>query len=673
MTLMKRIFTYLAGALVILGCSGKTQDFMIGADISEVPANEARGGVYLDENGNPGDICKIMKDSGFDIVRLRIFVKPEAERGYSRDGFCGTESTIAFAKRIVDAGMQFALDFHYSDTWADPDKQYKSSSWEGLTGEALENKMYEYTKDVLTQLKNAGAAPTVVQVGNEINHGLVWPEGYINDNATEENWATAMGLYAAGARAVREVLPKAKLQVHLALGGENTLCHQFLDHMIKYGAEFDIIGLSYYEQWHETYEDLKANLYDLAEYYKVPVCVCEYGANTGNVRIINDIVRSVPKGMGYGTMAWAPSRTLFNGPLNPDEPEPEPGVDGRRPRRATGGMNKELFAIYKQMDADYIAGVKPEVSEPYVRTVDLNDKMIGADISWVPQEEAAGQKYSVNGKQEDILNIMKSKGFNWIRLRLFVDPTAEGGYSPKGWCGLESTLAFAKRIKASGMKFLLDFHYSDNWADPGKQKQPASWTESGSGLEGRIYRYSKETIERFIAEGVRPDMVQIGNEINHGMVWPQGQIGDSFMSFGVMLRCASAGVRAADPDIKIMVHIACGGQNEESVKFFDKILSRDVKFDVIGQSYYPRWHGSLDDLRTNLYDLAQRYGKPIVVVEYQEYRKEVNEIVASIPGNLGLGTFIWEAASPRWGNLFDKDGSANANLDLYPEIAKLYE
>ncbi len=660
----------------ICACSGNSNEFMIGADISEVPANEAGGGVYLNEAGEPEDICKIMKDKGFDIIRLRLFVNPEAERGYSGDGYCGTDSTIEFAKRIVASGMQFALDFHYSDTWADPDKQYKPSAWEGLTGKALENKLYEYTKDVLTRMKAEGVAPTVVQVGNEINHGLVWPEGYLNDNATEENWAAAMGLYAAGAKAVREVLPDAKLQVHLALGGENTLCRQFLDHMDKYGAEYDIIGLSYYERWHETYDDLKANLYDLTERYDVPVCVCEYGANLDNVRIINDIVRSVPGGMGYGTMAWAPSHTLFNKPLK-DRPAEEAAPAGDdRPRRRfprTGGMNEELFAIYKGVNDDYAAGIEPEVAAPYVRTVDLNEKMIGADISFVPQEEARGKKYSDKGQEKDVLDILKDNGFNWIRLRLFVDPTAENGYSKDGFCGLEQTLEFARRIKASGMKFLLDFHYSDTWADPGKQFKPASWArDSGSGLEGRVYSYSKETVERFIAEGVRPDMVQIGNEIDNGMVWPQGKIGESYMSFAVMLRCASAGVRAADPTIKIMVHIACGGQNEKSVKFFDKILSRDVKFDVIGQSYYPQHHGTLEDLKSNLTDLATRYGKPIVVVEYQKHRREVNEIVAGLPNNLGLGTFIWEATSPGWGGLFDRDGSTNEYMDLYPDMLNFY-
>lgn len=668
-----QLFSIIIAAVMMTGCSAGA--FMIGADISEVPANESRGGVYLDSEGNKADICKVMKDNGFDIIRLRLFVNPQAENGYSKDGFCGTESTIAFARRIIASGMEFALDFHYSDTWADPDKQWKSAEWQGITGKALEQKMYEYTKEVLIKFKEAGAAPSIVQVGNEINHGLVWPEGYLNDNATEENWAAAMGLYAAGAKAVREVLPKARLQVHLALGGENRQCHQFLDHMKKYGAEFDIIGLSYYERWHETYNDLRNNLYDLASSYKVPVCVCEYGADTTNIRIINDIVRSVPKGMGYGTMAWAPSGSLFSAPLHPESAAEEQSQAGDWMRRFAnrGGMNKEMFSIYRQIDKEYSSGRRPEIAAQHLTPVNLNEKMIGADLSWVPMQEAKGIKFSDKGVQKDILQIMKDNGFNWIRLRLFVDPTARDGYSPEGYCGLEQTIAFAKRIKAAGLKFLLDFHYSDNWADPSKQTKPASWSrDTGSGLEGRVYSYSNETIQKFEAAGVTPDMVQIGNEINHGMVWPQGKIDDSYMSFSTMLRCASAGVRSANPNIKIMVHIACGGQNEESVKFFDKILSQDVKFDVIGESYYPKWHGTVPDLKNNLTDLAARYGKPVVVVEYQDYRKEVNQTVAGIPGNLGLGSFIWEATSPQWGNLFNAKGETTENMALYPEIVKLY-
>jgi len=232
----------------------------------------------------------------------------------------------------------------------------------------------------------------------------------------------------------------------------------------------------------------------------------------------------------------------------------------------------------------------------------------------------------------------------------------------------------AKRVKLAGMKFLLDFHYSDTWADPGKQFTPASWTDlHGSALEGKIYNYTYDIVNRFIEEDVAPEMVQVGNEIHNGMLWPQGKISaDTAESFCVLLRCASAAVRAADPDIDIMVHIANAHDSKNSIRFFDKIIKRDVKFDIIGLSYYPEWHGTLENMETNTNELANHFNKPIIIVEYKEHKKEVNEIVKNLPNGLGLGTFIWEATSPQWGNLFDMRGSTNANIDIYPEFYENY-
>lgn len=643
------------------GSLKKTQAYCIGADISFVPQTESRRGkTYTDVDGKAKDICQILADHHFNTIRLRLFVNPESEGGYSKEGFCGLEETIKMAKRIKRAGMKFTLDFHYSDTWADPDKQFKPSAWKGKSGNELENELYEYTKKTLSTFKESGVAPDVVQIGNEISHGMVWPEGRVLDNATEENWAALMGLYKAGQKAVRELLPRSKIMIHLALGGENTLCREFLDKMYKYGAEFDFIGLSYYEQWHETYDDLQANLNDLSARYKKPVCVCEYGANNGNIKRINDIVRSVPDQLGYGTMAWEPTGLLFS---------------------RDGKASEEPFKMYDDLFVQYSKKKNQPLENVHAaRIIRIDKPVIGADISFVPQEESRGKRYSDNGVEKDVLDILKDNKFNWIRLRLFVDPNSENGYSRGGggFCGLEKTLAMAKRIKAAGMKFLLDLHYSDTWADPGKQFVPASWQKSsGSALEGQVYKYTNETIKKFIDEGVRPDMVQVGNEINNGMLWPQGKLPEGkdkldktkeMEGFCVLLRCASAAVRAVDPEIAIMVHIACGGQNEESVAFLDKIIGRDVKFDVIGQSYYPKYHGTLVELENNLNDLAKRYGKPLCVVEYAEYWKEVNEIVHRIPNGLGMGTFIWEATSPGWGNLFDKEGKTNDHMKLYPEI-----
>lgn len=299
---------------------------------------------------------------------------------------------------------------------------------------------------------------------------------------------------------------------------------------------------------------------------------------------------------------------------------------------------------------------------------------IGADISWVQQQEDKGLTYTDNGVKKDVLTILTDNGFNWIRLRLFVDPKAEKGYSKEGYCDLEHTLSMAKRIKASGMKFLLDFHYSDNWADPGKQFTPSSWVGlKGNVLEDKILSYTKEVLVRFKKEGVTPDMVQIGNEIDHGMVWPEGKTDSTLIPLSNLLRRASEAVRAVDPKIQIMIHIALGGKNKESVWFLDRILKNGVTFDILGQSYYPEYHGTLDDLKNNLTDMIARYHKPIVVVEYQVFRKEVNEIVLNLPDRMGFGTFIWEATSPRWGNLFDKDGVTTEYMKLYAALAEKFK
>ncbi|MGN6401329.1 MAG: beta-galactosidase GalA, partial [Flavisolibacter sp.] len=251
-------------------------------------------------------------------------------------------------------------------------------------------------------------------------------------------------------------------------------------------------------------------------------------------------------------------------------------------------------------------------------------KIIGADISFLPELEARGVKFSDKGIQKDAIEILKDHGFNYVRLRIFNNPSADSGYSPKkGFCDLEHTKQMAKRIKAAGMKFLLDFHYSDYWADPGKQFKPSAWKGLPFfTLKDSVYQFTKKVIAELKAQGTAPDMVQIGNEINHGMMWPEGSV-NHFGSLAELFKAGSDAVLSVDPSIVIMLHIALGGQNDESVFFINNMLSRGVQFDVIGESYYPKWHGTLSDLQNNLNDLARRYNKDVVVVEYSQLKKEV--------------------------------------------------
>jgi arabinogalactan endo-1,4-beta-galactosidase len=305
-------------------------------------------------------------------------------------------------------------------------------------------------------------------------------------------------------------------------------------------------------------------------------------------------------------------------------------------------------------------------------------KVLGADISFLPQLEARGAKFSDKGVEKDAIQILKDHHFNYIRLRIFNNPAADSGYSPgKGFCDLPHTLAMAKRVKQAGLKLLLDFHYSDTWADPQKQFKPEAWkTLTGTALTQAVHDYTAQVLQALKAQGTPPDMVQVGNEINHGMIWPDGDVqkADSLKRFDTLAGLAKAGasaVRETTPTALVMMHVALGGQNQLSKTWLDRMIARGVTFDVIGESYYPKWHGTIADLKANLTDLAKKFPQDIVVVEYSERKREVNDIAFNLPGGKGKGSFIWEPLNT-WESVFDKQGKANDLLLIYDEISRKY-
>ncbi|HPE58590.1 MAG TPA: glycosyl hydrolase 53 family protein [Bacteroidales bacterium] len=299
-------------------------------------------------------------------------------------------------------------------------------------------------------------------------------------------------------------------------------------------------------------------------------------------------------------------------------------------------------------------------------------KMIGADISFLPELEARNMVFKDEGVEKNAIEMLKDHGFNYIRLRLFVNPELPEGYSPEqGFCDLDHTLAMAKRIKAAGLHFLLDFHYSDTWADPQKQFKPKAWEGQDFGtLTTSLKNYTKDVLLKMQEQGTLPDMVQVGNEINHGMVWPEGHI-SNLDNLAELLKAGTSACREVDPDIKVMMHLALGGQNEECVFWLDNMIARDVEFDLIGLSYYPRWHCTLDDLDANMRDLIQRYKKDINVVEYSAFKREVHELVFNLPDNRGNGTAIWEPLNT-WSRFIDRDGNTTNEINIYDEMSAKY-
>ncbi len=242
----------------------------------------------------------------------------------------------------------------------------------------------------------------------------------------------------------------------------------------------------------------------------------------------------------------------------------------------------------------------------------------GADVSFLDEIESHGRTYAVQSVPQDCLALLRDAGFNLIRLRIWNDP-------PHGFCNLERTVPMARRIKAAGLQFLLNFHYSDFWADPGKQYKPARWRELPfPQLCQAVYDYTREVVATLAAAGAPPDLVQVGNEITPGLLWDDGRVGGPFDTpqqwgrLAELLRAGMAGVADAlggPGRAQIMIHIDRGGDNRGARWFFDRLLEQGVSFDLMGLSYYPWWHGPLEQAQANLADLATRYDRDLVVVE----------------------------------------------------------
>lgn len=185
-----------------------------------------------------------------------------------------------------------------------------------------------------------------------------------------------------------------------------------------------------------------------------------------------------------------------------------------------------------------------------------------------------------------------------------------------------------------------------------------------------MYTYTQHVMQELKDQGTSPDMVQVGNEINHGILWPEGSV-SQLDSLAQLLNAGTAAVKSVSPTTVMMLHVALGGQHDESVFFIDNMLARGVHFDVIGESYYPKWHGTLDDLRDNLNDLVKRYNKDVIVVEYSQHKEAVNKIAFEVANGKGKGTCIWEPLNT-WEAFFNKEGKSNDFLPLYDGMSKQY-
>jgi len=330
--------------------------------------------------------------------------------------------------------------------------------------------------------------------------------------------------------------------------------------------------------------------------------------------------------------------------------------------------------------------------------------ILGADISWAEEDQANGTTFYDHGQRGDVFQILKSHGFNFIRLRVFVNPGAPGGYaatSKEPFCDMAHTAAMAKRARAEGMGLLIDFHYSDTWADPGHQTKPAAWNDLDfEGLRKAVHDHTHAVLSALKLQGTTPEMVQIGNEVTNGMLWPDGRAKDHFDQFAQLLKSGIAAAREVDPAIRIVLHHA-NGRNVTVVRtWLDGLIARGVEFDIVGLSCNDT--GAPDNWKRSFDELAKDYPQyGLIAAEYGYHKRELNDAVYNAPGKHGLGSFIWEPTRHHEA-LFDHEGrnagtgtqrppgptapstgprhrprtgrhDTNGLIDLYPQMSRDYD
>jgi arabinogalactan endo-1,4-beta-galactosidase len=358
----------------------------------------------------------------------------------------------------------------------------------------------------------------------------------------------------------------------------------------------------------------------------------------------------------------------------------------------------------------------------FATTAAARDFMAGADISSLTVLENDGAVYRDAGVPGDAIEILRDHGANWFRLRLFVDPQQQNNYNGNFDAfvvqDLDYTIELAQRIKNAGGKFLLDFHYSDTWADPGHQWKPEAWRSlaTAEALQQQVYDYTKASIEAFKAAQVMPDMVQIGNEIANGLLWNGEYVsnvnnstvggattgypwtgGNNSTGLNRLANLLSAGINGArdgsDPGHEplIMVHHDKGSQWGTTGYFFDEIITRlqnnGTDIDVIGYSYYPQYHsGGIAAVEQNLNNTVAEFGKPVVLVEtgfpfrnpqsdeqnlgfpvtqagQQQFLQALVDTVLAVPNEMGLGVFWWYAEARQTPNLNIWEGARYSLFD----------
>lgn len=304
----------------------------------------------------------------------------------------------------------------------------------------------------------------------------------------------------------------------------------------------------------------------------------------------------------------------------------------------------------------------------------------GADISWVTEMEAAGKKFfNAAGTETDCFALMKSIGMNTIRLRVWVNPGT-------GWNNLPDVVTKAIRANRLGLRVMINFHYSDTWADPAQQTKPAAWAfMSFVELKNAIATHTTHVLNQLKTAGVAPEWVQVGNETNNGMLWPDGRASSHMQNYAQLVNAGYDAVKAVFPSTKVIVHVSNGWDNSLFRWNIGGLAEHGARFDIIGMSLYPSlvpggWKAANEQCLSNMNDMAARFNKEVMIVEAgmpwddaAECKSFLTDLMAktrSVTNNRGKGVLYWEPecyASWKGYTLgaFDNSGKPTVAMDAF--------
>ena len=680
--------------------NGISSQTVLGADFSHYQLQKnAWKKVWKNYKGiEVSNVFEYVRSQGINTISVKVAVNPTKDKE-GNESYLSLENAKKTLKEAKKAGLKTNVTLLYSDDITYAGVQKLPDGWDT---DSAEEKALEYTKNVIKELKAADAVPTMITIGNEVNYNFL-------NMSSGDGWEGFVAMSKIS-KMIREEGIKPAVSVSAPTTDASDI-QWIIGKLGNADVDYDYIGVNIYPDTHNenyvktlknTVEEKAAGKQMIISSVKCPWKDSEGKASiTTQTKSIYDYLQATIDEKNAGGLIY--NDADFVGAWDSFFDENGQAMSSLAIFAYAQGNQVDVSTYKDPWEYGGDTGLK-NLTASVKKLNNMSQSSIrGMDISSYTALKKAGVKYyDFDGKETSLLKVLHDNGVNYIRIRIWNDPTNEKGETYGGGANdVAAGLEIAKEAAQYDMKLLLDFHYSDFWADPGQQRKPKDWENlSFKELKEAVFSYTRDTLTALKEEDVLPDIVQIGNEIRSGLLFPDGELPD----YTKMVQLVNAGIRGAraaagKDEMQVMIHLDQGGRYFYLKEWFDCSFEAGLEdFDLIGLSYYPFWHGTFTDLKETMTKLIQDYKKPIMVVETAHaWRKSahgfideqqekiagfpatpagqkqvldlVANIVASLPDEMGQGIYYWEPICvPK-----DGEGGWSENMGLLEEKGTIME